>query len=157
MKVDFQKFLFAVLLIILVYLVAPPLFFTVRSSLYVTKGFGHGTFSFKNYADVLSTEGTTTMLFNSLCFAIGSSLIALVFGTLLAWIVERTSTPFKKLIYLASFASFAIPGIIQVIGWILLLGPEAGLINVWHWLRGYFGPQWYFYLWRLLSDPWILL
>ena len=139
MKVDFQRFLFIAVLVILVYLIVPPLFFTVKSSLYVEKGFEPARFSLKNYSDLFSMQGTSAMLRNSLWFAIGSSLIALLLGSLLAWIVERTNTPFRKLAYLSAFTSFAIPGIIKVIGWILLLGPQAGLINV--WLKDLFGLE----------------
>lgn len=32
--------------------------------------------------------------------------------------------------YLSAFVSFAIPGIVKVIGWIILLGPKAGILNV---------------------------
>jgi iron(III) transport system permease protein len=131
LRVDFHRFLFLLLLLILGYLVIPPLFFTVQSSLYVAKGFEPAKFSFKYYNDIVSAQGTSTMLSNSLQFAIGGSLIALMIGTLLAWIVERTNAPFKNLAYVSAFISFAVPGIIKVIGWILLLGPEAGLINVW--------------------------
>lgn len=139
MRFDVQKLLFIAVLIIFVYLVTPPLLFTIKSSLYVAKGFEPGTLSLKHYTDILSSADTPTMLFNSLWYAIGSSLLALVIGTLLAWIVERTNTPFKNLTYLSAFTSFAIPGVIRVIGWILLLGPEAGLINM--WLRDLLGLQ----------------
>jgi iron(III) transport system permease protein len=71
------------------------------------------------------------MLVNSIWFAFGSSLVALILGTLLAWIVERTDTPYKNLAYMSAFTSFAIPGIVKVIGWIMLFGPEKGIINVW--------------------------
>ncbi len=131
MRFDFHRFLYILLVIVLGYLVIPPLFFTIQSSLYVAKGFETPSLSLKNYTDLFSTPGTSSMLFNSLWFALGSSLVALTMGTLLAWIVERTNTPFKNLAYLSAFTSFAIPGIIKVIGWIMLLGPENGLINVW--------------------------
>jgi iron(III) transport system permease protein len=131
MRFDIQRGLFITVLVIILYLVAPPLFYIFKSSLYVGKAFGPTSFSFQNYVDLSSTRGTSEMLFNSLWFAIGSSLIALVIGTLLAWIVERTDTPFKNLAYLSAFISFAIPGIIKVIGWILLLGPKGGVINLW--------------------------
>jgi iron(III) transport system permease protein len=130
MKFNVQKFLFLGSLIILGYLVIPPLFFTVKSSLYYAKGFEPARLSLKHYTDILSTPGTTRMMFNSLVFATGSSLLAIVIGTLLAWIVERTNTPLKNVAYLSAFATFAVPGILKVIGWILLLGPEAGLINM---------------------------
>ena len=139
MRFDIQKFLFAAVLAILCYLVIPPLFFTIQSSLYVAKGFEPPSFSLKNYKDLLSTPGTGPLLLNSLWFAVGSSVVALVIGTLLAWIVERTNTPYKNLAYLSAFTSFAIPGIIKVIGWILLLGPENGLINV--WIKDLFGLE----------------
>lgn len=137
LRIGIERFLFIVLLIIMGYLVIPPLFFTVKSSLYLDEYIGKGLeparLSLKNYTDILSSADTPKILFNSLQFAIGSSFIALVIGTLLAWIVERTDTPFKNLAYLSAFTSFTIPGVLKVIGWILLLGPEAGLIN--RWLR----------------------
>ncbi len=134
MKLEIQKFLFMLALVIVAYLVIPPLFFTFKSSLYVTKGFEPARLSLKYYTDISSSADTGMMLINSLKFAVGSSLTAIFLGTLLAWIVERTNTPFKKLAYLSAFASFTIPGILNVIGWILLLGPEAGIINM--WMRG---------------------
>lgn len=136
MRVEFHRFLFFFLLFTLGYLVIPPLFFTVQSSLYVAKGFEPAKLSLGYYRDIASARGTQLMLYNSVQFAVGGSLIALISGTLLAWIVERTNTPFKNLAYLSAFISFAVPGIIKVIGWILLLGPQAGLFNV--WLRNLF-------------------
>jgi iron(III) transport system permease protein len=130
MKLNFEKLLFITVWIILLYLVIPPLFFTVQTSLSEIKGFEVSRLSLKYYIDIFSSPDILTLLSTSLRFAIGSSLIALVVGTLLAWIVERTNTPFKNLAYLAAFTSFAVPEIIKVIGWILLLGPEGGLINV---------------------------
>jgi ABC-type Fe3+ transport system permease subunit len=38
---------------------------------------------------------------------------ALTIGTLIAWVVERTDTPFTNLAYLSVFTSFAIPGIVK--------------------------------------------
>ncbi len=125
-----QRVLFIGASLLVAYLVIPPVFFMVRSSFYVSQGFGPAIFSFQNYGDLFSAPETLTMLANSLRFALGSSLIALTLGTLVAWIVERTNTPFKNIAYLSAFTSFAIPGIIKVIGWILILGPEAGLLNV---------------------------
>jgi ABC-type Fe3+ transport system permease subunit len=38
---------------------------------------------------------------------------ALTIGTLLAWVVERTDTPFTNLAYLSACTSFSIPGIVK--------------------------------------------
>ena len=118
-------------LLVLAVLVAPPLFFIVRTSLFIPSESEALQVSLRHYAEILFSPGAPQLLLNSLTFAFGSSIIAIFLGTLLAWIVERTDTPFKALAYLSAFATFAIPGILKVIGWILLLGPEAGVINTW--------------------------
>ena len=131
MRFNVQKVLFLGVLTILCFLLIPPLFFLVQSSLYYTDGLETARLSTRNYSEVFSSPGTSRMLLNSIIFAVGSSFLSMVIGTVLAWIVERTTTPFKSLAYLSSFAAFAIPGVLKVIGWILLLGPEAGVINTW--------------------------
>jgi iron(III) transport system permease protein len=82
------------------------------------------------YRKVFSSASTLSLLSNTLMFAIGSSLLGLLVGGILAWIVERTNTPFRKLVYVAVFLHFATPGILRVISWILLLGPKAGYMNL---------------------------
>jgi len=139
LRVSIERVLFIVVLVIIGYFVIPPSFFTLRESLYISKGFQAAEFSFKNYIDVVSFPDTKIMIYNSLWYSIASSALALVIGTLLAWIVERTNTPFKKLAYVSTFMSLASPLIIKVIGWIFLLGPKAGLINV--GLKGLLGLE----------------
>jgi iron(III) transport system permease protein len=114
---------------VLGFLVIPPLFFLVRTS--VDPGyFGEGAITLEHYENVL--EATTfTLLTNLFVFAAGSALMGLIFGIPLAWIVERTNTPFRGLVYIAAWVSFATPLVAKGIAWILLLGPEAGIINTW--------------------------
>src|SRR5581483_11613105 len=84
-----------------------------------------------NYQGIFGQNGATPAIIGStLVFAGGSSALGLVLGSLMAWIVERTNAPFGRLVYITAFVSLAIPGIVKVIGWILLLGPEAGVLNV---------------------------
>jgi iron(III) transport system permease protein len=123
---------------VLVYLVIPPLVFVVQTSFLSLRGFESQGLSLKNYASVLSVPDMARLIVNSLTFAIGSSIVALVLGTSLAWLVERTNTPFRSAAYLTAFISIAVPGIIKVVGWILLLGPRNGLLNV--WVSRLFGP-----------------
>ena len=121
----------------LAWLVLPPLLFVVQTSLTDVRS---GAFTLQNFATIFATgSNATSLLANSLIFSAGSSAIALVMGTLLAWLAERTNTPFRGVAYISAFVSFAIPGIVKVIGWILLLGPRAGLINV--WLRDLLGLE----------------
>jgi iron(III) transport system permease protein len=125
---------------ILVYLILPPLFFLVRTSFISGDTiFGTPTVGLDNFRTVLKSASTWQLLLNSLIFAVGSSVVGLTIGGTLAWIVERTNTPFRKLVYVAVFLHFATPGILRVIGWILLIGPKSGYINV--LLRKFFSIQ----------------
>src|ERR1044071_4484971 len=60
----------------------------------------------------------------------GCCLLSFVIGTFLAWVNERTNTPFKKLFMVMALIPFIIPGILSTIAWILLLSPKIGLINL---------------------------
>ncbi len=48
----------------------------------------------------------------------------------MAWAVARTAMPGRQFVRVAALIAFVIPNFISVIAWILLLGPNAGLINV---------------------------
>jgi iron(III) transport system permease protein len=65
-----------------------------------------------------------------LYFALGTCVVTFFTGTFLAWVSERTNTPFKRLIVMMALIPFVIPGILSTIAWILLLSPKIGLINL---------------------------
>jgi iron(III) transport system permease protein len=128
-NLDTPRVLFVVLALVLGYLVLVPFAYILRSSF--TADTAAAPFTLQNYLDVFTAGNALPLLANSLIFALGAAIIAIPVGTLLAWIVERTNTPLKPLAHLSAYGGLAIPGVIKVIGWILLLGPQAGLINVW--------------------------
>lgn len=122
-------FLFAALA--LVFLVAPPLFFIAYSSVIAERGAEAGSFTLRYFENLIASPSEIGRLIgNSLLFSLGSTAGALATGTLLAWLAERTNAPFRAAAYLSAYLSFAIPGIVKVIGWIFLLGDEAGILNV---------------------------
>lgn len=123
--------LFVPIAIIVAYLVLPPLFFILYSSFIPPLEAEYQGLTVSNYREIFSSlHEFKNLAWNSLVFSIGSSAWALFFGTLLAWLAERSNAPFRSIAYVSAFVSFAVPGLIKVIGWILLLGPEAGFINV---------------------------
>src|SRR6266404_3943334 len=115
---------------ILAYLVLPPFFFILHTSLVTDRGLQAGTFTIQHFVNIIDSLGDVrTLLSNSLIYAVSSSAVALVYGTSLAWLAERSDAPFRKLAYISAYVSFAIPGIIKVVGWIMLIGLVAlGLI-----------------------------
>lgn len=128
---NFSLWLFIISGLLIGYLVLPPLFFIVSTSLIAERGPEAGSLTLSHYGNIfLSLGDFGNLLWNSLVFSVGSAVGALLLGTTIAWLAERTNAPFRNLAYIFAFISFGIPGIVKVVGWILLLGPTAGLINV---------------------------
>lgn len=116
--------------VLLAYLVLPPFFFILHTSLVVDRGLQAGSYTIQHFANIVESMGDMReLLTNSMVFSIGSAGVALIYGTTLAWLAERSNAPFRTLAYVSAYISFAIPGIIKVVGWIMLLGPRAGILN----------------------------
>jgi len=118
-----------VLAAIIALLVLPPLFVLVRTSLTeVTAGMGQGAFTLQNYVLLVTSRNLGTMVFNSVAFAACATIVSLLFGGLLAWLVERTDVPLKGLAYLTTIISLGTPYILYVSAWLFLFG-RAGPFN----------------------------
>jgi len=87
-------------------------------------------FTIANYIKAYVDKEFYLLLLNSVYYAIGTCTLTFLIGTFLAWVSERTNTPFKKLFVVMSLIPFIIPGILSTISWILLLSPKIGLINI---------------------------
>jgi iron(III) transport system permease protein len=87
-------------------------------------------FTIQNYVKAYFDKEFYFLFLNSIYYAIGVCSVTFLIGTFLAWVSERTNTPFKKLFVVMSLIPFIIPGILSTIAWILLLSPKIGLINL---------------------------
>src|SRR5258708_25922119 len=83
-----------------------------------------------NYRQAYGSPDTWILFWNSLRFALGAASLAFCIGTLVAWMNERTNTPFKALFFALSVIPLIIPGILFTVAWILLGSPKIGLINL---------------------------
>jgi iron(III) transport system permease protein len=126
----------ALLIVVSALVVLPPFFYLLKSSVTVPLPGFRTTFGFDNYQRVLDLGGLQ-LWGATFVFALGSSVMAIVLGFTAAWLLARTNVPFRQTVFVAAFLSLAAPLIVKGIGWILLLGPNNGLINV--WLRSWFG------------------
>src|SRR5258705_4890755 len=82
-----------------------------------------------NYAAAYGTAETFRLFLTSIRFAAGASLFAFIVGTTLAWMNERTNTPFKSIFYALSLIPLVIPSILFTVAWILLASPQIGILN----------------------------
>ncbi len=87
-------------------------------------------FTLENYSQAFVGEENVALFLTSVEFALGAALVALSVGTLLAWINERTNTPFKATMYALSIVPLIIPGILFVVAWIMLGSPKIGILNL---------------------------
>lgn len=127
-----RHLVFAVCLVIVAYIVIGPLVFLGVGSLSSELSHGSiGELTLQNYVNAYGDRRVIGLIFNSLTFALGSSLVALVFGTGLAWITERTDTPLRSAFLAVSLIPLIMPGVLFAIGWILLIGPRAGILSGW--------------------------
>jgi iron(III) transport system permease protein len=126
-----DRWWFITLLIASGVLIVPPLALMVWTSFTPGGSLGSvgGDFSLDGYKDVVTSDGFRDILFDTAVFTLGSSIGAILLGCVMAWFVARTDMVGKTLIYLCVFLSFAIPGMIEAVGWILLFGEGAGLAN----------------------------
>ena len=115
---------------VLAYLVLVPLLMLLATSLHAVDHDDPLALTLDNFARVLGRASGQAIVWNSFAYAIGAASTAILLGAVLAWLVERTDAPFRGVAYLAMFLSLALPGIFKVIGWVMLLGPRAGFINL---------------------------
>ena len=128
---DPTRTLVALLAAVLLVLVIPPLIFLLNGSLHTTTVTGAlGEFTFAYYRRLLADRQFFGSLANSIVFSIGSMAIALCFGGLVAWLVERTNAPFKAFAYLTAIVSLGTPFVLYVIAWLFLLGRSGPLNDV---------------------------
>jgi iron(III) transport system permease protein len=114
---------------VLLVLIVPPALFLFNVSLHETRPDGSlGEFTLRFYAQLFSGRFFLPSLRNTLIYAFGSAVIAIVIGTVQALIVERTNTPGRRLAFFAAIISLGVPHVLYVVAWLLLLG-RAGPVN----------------------------
>jgi iron(III) transport system permease protein len=132
-RFDAQTCVLIIISVITGYLVLPPLYSVLQTSLFTTKLTGElDEFTLRYYEELFRELQVLGPFLNTLYFSIGSALFATITGGVVAWVVTRTDTPLRGLGYFTAFASFGTPFILYTIGWLLLLG-KAGPVN--YWLR----------------------
>ena len=121
----------AIACVLVAWLALVPLGFMVWQSVLSTQtATSAAHFTFANFRTAYGSADTARLFANSLEFALGSAALAFSFGALLAWINERTDTPFKSLFFALALVPLIIPGILFTVSWIFLGSPKIGIINL---------------------------
>jgi iron(III) transport system permease protein len=126
----------AAVVLMLVFLMAMPLGWLVWMSVSAAGGVTLG-----HYAAVLQSPAMLKALWNTVVLAFWVGLASIAVGAPLAWLTARTDLPGKGLIRALVLASFVTPPFLGAFAWVMLAGPNAGLLNVvWRDVTGAAGP-----------------
>lgn len=128
-----MKMLYLIMFLIVSYIVLVPMVILVYSSFGSTRGtlpFEQLNFTLDNYLSVLTDPLTYSLLGNTLLFTVGSICIGISVAVFLAWVLERTNFPGRTLVFSLIMIPMAIPQMIYAIGWLQLLNPTNGILNV---------------------------
>jgi iron(III) transport system permease protein len=139
-RLDLKWLIISICVLAVAYLTLIPLGFLMWQSFFTPQTATKAAeFTFNNYSTAYSSLETLRLIGTSLHFAIGTAVFAFVVGTALAWMNERTNTPFKSLFFALSIIPLIIPGILFTVAWILLGSPKIGIINL--LLQNWFGTD----------------
>jgi len=96
-------------------------------------------FTIANYTTAYGSRATLRLFWTSVQFAAGTAVFAFLLGTTLAWMNERTNTPFKRIFFALSLIPLVIPSILFTVAWIFLASPQIGILNL--VTQGWFGME----------------
>ncbi len=92
-------------------------------------GFGPGPFSLQNFVEAYGHWSIFRLFGNSLIFAGGTAVITFLLGGIVAFVVERTDAPGREIFHSLALISFALPGLLITMAWMLTLSPNIGWVN----------------------------
>lgn len=118
------------LLAIAIWLIGAPVFGLVLGAFTDTPPGVKPNYTLETLAYAYGDSEHYRSLLNSLLFSAIVATLVLIIGGGLAWAAARTDSAVRKFVDLFALAPILIPSVVFVAGWILLLGPKNGMINL---------------------------
>ena len=117
------------MVLLLAMLVLLPMFWLAVTSL--TDDARH--FTLEHYRHFVDDPTFVKPLITTLWTSAAVGFACVIAAAPMGWLVARTDLPFKRLIRLLVLASFVTPPFLGAFAWVLLGGPNAGLVNQWYY------------------------
>ncbi|MCS7136960.1 MAG: iron ABC transporter permease [Candidatus Caldarchaeum sp.] len=106
-----------------------PVAFLVFGSFWSTSPGQPGTLTLSHYAGVLFESELYRVLLATVVYAAGATAIAVLYGFILAFLVNMTNIPFKRVIEVLAILPFMIPMSLLAVGYVFMFSPRIGFIN----------------------------
>ncbi len=127
-----HRLVLGAVIVLFLYLTVVPLAMLLWGSFRTdAPGAPHAAYTLQNYARAYGHAFFYQLVGNTAAYSLGTTALALGVGFALAWIVERTDIPLRGPIFFLSIVRLAVPNMMMVIAWILLLSPRMGVVNGW--------------------------
>jgi len=138
MEMRMNKYLLPVIFFILLgVFVLYPTVSVLRQSFLVD-----GSFSLENYIEVFTKPHLYNTIGSSALVALGAATLSTLLGLIIALVVFKTKTPFRKLFAVSAVLPIIIPGFVTTIAYIFLFG-RNGVISY-----QLLGIEWDVYSWK---------
>jgi iron(III) transport system permease protein len=119
-----------ILNVIVVLVVVAPLFVLLAASLWSAQLIRlPGSWTLAHYTSYLTSSTTYREFGTTVLIAVGSSLVALVIGGTLAWIIGRTDVPFRRVLMWLPAAPLLLTPLMRDTAWADLYSPTTGMVN----------------------------
>jgi len=126
---NWQAIITVIVLLVVGFLVILPLVFLVEESLNIgdPMSFPPEAYGIRNYLAIL--EEDINVLWNTLIIAVMATVMAILIGFTLAWILTRTNVPGRdKLERLMELPYYMTP-LVGALAWAVIAGPKSGFVN----------------------------
>lgn len=104
--------------------------FPLLQTLLSVSGFDEEGWQFLRVLDVWTHAETWVSLWNLLVAVMAGGTIAVVVGSVLAWINVRTDARIGWAAEILPLVPLFVPAIVSAVGWVFLTSPDAGYLNV---------------------------
>jgi iron(III) transport system permease protein len=150
--VNWQPLVSAAVVVVVAFLVLLPLVFLVEESLNIGDplAFPPAEYGVRNYIAIFDED--INVLWNTLIIAIMATVMAILIGFTLAWILTRTNVPGRELLERLMELPYYMTPLVGALAWSVIAGPKSGFVNqLWKAIGGkadlvdvygYFGIAW---------------
>lgn len=115
--------------VLVLWLVFVPLAALIYTAFAENTALGPGDFTLDNMVEAYQDRHIPLLLWNSLVYGAGTAILTFIMGAAVAFVVERTDSPWRDTFHALALLSFAIPGLLTTMAWMLILSPNIGWLN----------------------------
>ena len=133
-------------------ILGPFLSTVIRSVLYWDDA--GGRLSLQNFVALLSDGRFYQAVGNTLICGVGTTIVSLLLGFTLAWIVSRTDTPGRRTLETLNLVPFFLSPYVGAVSWIYLSAPNSGILI--NWLKALGISTGFINIYSLAGVIWVL-